>query len=603
MDNLKIKQFYVNAIVLAIVSIILFLTVACSTQNNTEDPIGKAAETAHLSIRNNSYNVEEKYEVEKFEVMVPVGEGISLKTNIIKPVGEGPWPTAFTRGPYPQQEPIFNALGEEYAKRGMAYVYQYCRGKGGSDGIYVANVDERADGKASIDWLASQNWVKNIGMHGHSYMALTTWLLSDILPEKVQALHVQSYGIYRNLSVSHSGMVAIDNICGWALQNCTDKYSYDLYLQSGKYLPNIKVDEDIWKTHVDGYSDWVNHPNFTDPYWDRGVWGDLKNAIPKINVPTAIAVGYYDHHFEGTIAAWDALSSEEKNKCHMIIGPWDHPFSNASAWKGSDNLSYNKDTDTFDWLYSNLVLCKVPSTGIDAYVIGSGDWIHMDGTSQNSNNVMKLYMTNQNANIDGKAYSLSRENPPSLSSLSYDYDPSNPKMTEGGECMLTSPLAGSRELSDPGYRDDVLSFVTDPFEKDYTISGAIKADLFVESDCEDTAFTFTVSEIDQNGVAHNIRNGLLTLGYRNNRYLPPVYNYKPNEVVELTIESLPIMWNVAAGNRIRIDISSSDYPEFSSHTNTVGNWAEQTSYKLAHQKICLGKNQASALIIPLLKNE
>ena len=589
------------AITAFVVTLLTLLTIGCTSQNSQEDMIKKTAETARQSIRNNSYDVTEKYEVEKFEEMVPVASGVSLKTMVIKPVGEGPWPTAFTRGPYPQQEPIFDALGEEYAKRGMAYVYQYCRGKGGSQGTYIANVDERADGKASIDWLANQPWVKNIGMHGHSYMALTTWLVSDILPEKVAALHVQSYGIYRNLSVSHSGMVAIDNICGWALQNCTDKYDYDLYLKSGQYLPNIKVDENLWGTKVDGYADWVNHPNFTDPYWDQGVWGDLKNAIPKINIPTAIAVGYYDHHFEGTTAAWDALSNTEKSKCHMIIGPWDHPFTNAVAWKGGENLSYNKDTDTFNWFYSNLVLGKVPQTGVDEYVIGKGEWRHQDSVLPRADNTMTLYMTNQNAYFDSKSYTLTAEKPTTQNSLDYIYDPSNPKMTEGGECMLTSPLAGSREISGPGYRDDILSFATDPMQEDCTLAGSLKANLFVSSNCEDTAFTFTVSEIDEEGVSHNIRNGLLTLAYRNNRYAPPVNNYKPGEVVELVIESLPIMWNITAGNRIRIDISSSDYPEFSSHTNTVGNWAEQTSYKVATQKIFVGGNSSSALVLPILK--
>ncbi len=104
-------------------------------------------------------------------------DGVKLRTVVYKPVGDGPWPTAFTRGPYPNQEETKNTLGEEYAKRGMAYVYQYCRGKGGSEGEYVANVDERADGIASLNWLNDQDWVKSIGMHGHSYLALTTWIV------------------------------------------------------------------------------------------------------------------------------------------------------------------------------------------------------------------------------------------------------------------------------------------------------------------------------------------------------------------------------------------------------------------------------------------
>ena len=151
MKNFVVKKSVFAVIALGLISLILLLAVGCSSQNSTEDAIKKAAEAARQSIRNNSYNVPESYEVEKSVVMVPVANGVSLKTIIVKPVGDGPWPTAFTRGPYPQQEPIFDALGEEYARRGMAYVYQYCRGKGGSEGTYVANVDERADGKASID--------------------------------------------------------------------------------------------------------------------------------------------------------------------------------------------------------------------------------------------------------------------------------------------------------------------------------------------------------------------------------------------------------------------------------------------------------------------
>ncbi len=101
-------------------------------------------------------------------------------------------------------------------------------------------------------------------------------------------------------------------------------------------------------------------------------------------------------------------------------------------------------------------------------------------------------------------------------------------------------------------------------------------------------------------MAHNIRNGLLTLAYRNNRYAPAVNDYKPGTVVEMEIESLPIVWTVSAGNRIRIDISSSNFPEFSNHTNTVGNWAEQTEYKVANQTIYVGGTHASSVTLPTL---
>ena len=104
--------------------------------------------------------------------------------------------------------------------------------------------------------------------------------------------------------------------------------------------------------------------------------------------------------------------------------------------------------------------------------------------------------------------------------------------------------------------------------------------------------------MDADGTAHNIRNGLLTLAYRNDRYAQAVYDYVPGQVVEMEIESLPIVWTVSAGNRIRIDISSSDFPEFSNHTNTVGNWAEQTETKIANQTIYIGGEYPSSVTLP-----
>ena len=553
------------------------------------------------TIRANDYDVKESYEFERTEVMVPMEDGVKLQTIIYRPVGEGPWPTAFTRGPYPNNESLYSTLGEEYAKRGFAYVYQFCRGKGGSEGEYVANVDERRDGIASLNWLNEQDWVESIGMHGHSYLALTTWIVGDALPDKVKALHAQCYGVLRNLSVSHSGMVAADNIIAWTMQNCTDVYDYDFYLESAQYLPGIKADDDLWGGNVEGYDDWINHPDFTDPYWDEGCWGDLKNAIPNIDVPVAIFGGYYDHHYEGTIEAWNMLSEETRAKSHMVLGPWNHSFGFATSWKGGENYTYDKDTDTFNWFYSILVNDEVPATGVDAYVVGEDEWVHLDSFPMESDGELTYYLTTDPTESDGTAYHLASEPAAEADSVTYAYDPTDPKLTEGGECLLTTgELRGSNELSPAGYRDDVISFISDPVAENTTLAGNLVADLFVSTDVEDTAFTYTISEVDANGVAHNIRNGLLTLAYRNDRYAPAVYDYVPGEVVEMKIESLPIVWTVSAGNRIRIDISSSNFPEFTSHTNTVGNWAEQTETKIANQTIHMGGDYPSSVTLPTL---
>ena len=141
----------------ALAALALALAAGCS--NNTAAPGIDDNVLAGMrnSIRANAYGVEPSHKYERYEVMVPMDDGVRLRTIVYKPEGDDPWPAAFTRGPYPHQEPIKDALGEEYASRDFAYVYQYCRGKGGSEGEYVANVDERADGIASLNWLNSQD--------------------------------------------------------------------------------------------------------------------------------------------------------------------------------------------------------------------------------------------------------------------------------------------------------------------------------------------------------------------------------------------------------------------------------------------------------------
>jgi hypothetical protein len=126
----------------------------------------------------------------------------------------------------------------------------------------------------------------------------------------------------------------------------------------------------------------------------------------------------------------------------------------------------------------------------------------------------------------------------------------------------------------------------------------VKIVLDVSSDCDDTAFTYKISEVFANGDTYNIRTGITSLGFRN-KPLGDRQSYTPGEQVELTIESLPIMWQLQPGSRIRVDISSSDFPQYSVHSNYAGVWSAQDKTRIAHQTLFLNGN--SRIEIPLLK--
>ncbi|MCF0142216.1 MAG: CocE/NonD family hydrolase, partial [Parasporobacterium sp.] len=170
-----------------------------------------------------------------------------------------------------------------------------------------------------------------------------------------------------------------------------------------------------------------------------------------------------------------------------------------------------------------------------------------------------------------------------------------PVPSKGTESMLHfMKLVGSQIQPECDYRPDVLSFVSDEIKEPMTIAGSIKVHLWVTSDCEDTAFTAKVMEILPDGRAVNIRSSITSIAADN-----PDLNYVPGEPVSVTVDMWDIAWELHAGGRLRIDISSSDFPQYSVHTNYKGVWALQDKARTAHQTILCGGDHPSWVEIPV----
>ena len=132
-------------------------------------------------------------------------------------------------------------------------------------------------------------------------------------------------------------------------------------------------------------------------------------------------------------------------------------------------------------------------------------------------------------------------------------------------------------------REDVLSFVSDPFADNLTLAGTIVVDLSVSSSAPDTAFTAKLIEVFPDGREINIRDAITSLAYRNNATDP--LSYEPHSRIAISIDSWPIEWQLTKGSRIRLDISSSDFPKFHAHRNRAGPWAAQDGMDVATQTV------------------
>ena len=558
------------------------------------------------------YSVEPTYNYTYSEQMVEGGEGYKLFTRIYLPEGEGPWPVVMTRTPYAFGGTTGDnvRIGQEYAKRGLGYVMQYCRGKGGSEGFYKPNEFERADGLALVNWLADQTWCKSIGIFGASYVAFTGWIIADQLPDKVKGLYLAHYGVDRFISLYKDGLFREDIMTGWAIDNAGEPIKKPFrdpegpYYKEYRYMPQVNMDVDMLGAELPWYRDWITNTNYNDPYWNQGYWSELKAIPSKIKVPVTVVAGLYDHHMEGTILGYERLNEDTKKQSRLILGSWNHSFQITPVQHNPQHATEVViDQDQFDWLYSVVALGVVPSGEVKVYFIEEDKWETLNEWPIKTDNVETYYFTkNPDPELSG-AMVLSKEKQKQSDRITYVYDPQNPVISNGGETLFNSnSKRGSKLQMEPGYRDDVISFVSPVMEKDLVLAGKIKVVLNVNTDADDTGFAFTVSEVMPDGKAYNIRNGITTLAYRNN----PLGNrqtYTPGEIVELTIETLPVTWNVKAGNRIRVDVTSSNFPEYAIHSNYAGVWSLQTKTRTANQNIYIGGKYKSSVSFPNISLE
>lgn len=526
------------------------------------------------------------------ERMLPMRDGICLKTVIWLPEHgdrEEAFPTILVRSCYPQQEPILRIRAEEYAKRGFGFVYQWCRGTGGSQGEWEPNVNERNDGLDTVSWLAQHPFVKNIGYWGDSYLALTGWCMADAVPDKVKTMCLGVYGVDRHTSAYKDGLFRMDVLTSWARENAGRAIAADNE-SSYLYRPQNQVDEKLWGVRLDWYRDWISNPERSADYWNQGFWGMLKEIPSRVKIPILIREGWYDHHLGSSLVSYESLSAEAKAHSVLQIGPWNHSYMPVIPEEDTSRLMDDSAAAPMEWFYDILVKGQAPKGMRREYVIGEDRWIEKREAAEPSEKSFYLW---KNGTLE--------EKPGENGQRTYYYDPENPVRSHGAEALLAN-MAENGSLLQPGpdYREDVLSFVSGELEEKLLVQGSIRVRLFVSSDAEDTAFTAKVMEVFPDGRTVNVRGSITTLAFRGGS--GHRQEYVPGQIVEVRIQMWDIAWCFRKGSRIRVDISSSDFPQYAVHSNYPGLWSDQERTKKARQTVYMGLQHPSAVILPVHNN-
>jgi putative CocE/NonD family hydrolase len=566
-----------------------------SHTSDTNEMIEKFVEHVRKQFNDSSYPVEYE-DFECYEEMLPLRDGVRLRTIYYFPKTDQreSFPTIVQRSCYPDMDRMMRVNAEELAKRGFGFVYQYCRGVGGSEGVWRPNDNDRNDGQDFMNYLNSLEKVECMGYQGASYLAFTGWVMADILPDKVKSLYLTVYGTDRHTSAYKDGLFRHDILTAWAMGNAGREISADL-MESCKYRPHIEVDKALWGGELDWYRNWITNTSRTDPYWNEGFWHMLSQIPKRMNLPVYIGEGWYDHHLGSAIKSYINLSDESKAHSVLEIGPWNHSGMPCITGHTHKNAEGSTTLKTLDWFTKTLKKKELPEPKIRCYVIGADEWREWSSYPFKPDHEEYFYLSDKLI-ADG-AYSL-EASPAASGQISYLYDPNDPVISHGSESLFaTQSGIGSLKQPQYGFRDDVISFVSEPFNEEKDIIGIIKAKIFVSTDAEDTAFTMKVMEVFPYGSAYNIRNGITTLAYRNGS--PERISYTPNSIEEITIDSWDIAWRMQKGSRLRIDISSSNFPEYAVHSNYPGVWSKQDKTKTAKQTIYVGQDHPSCVILPI----
>ena len=549
------------------------------------------------------------------EKMLPADDGVRLRTEFWLPARPCPAPVIVIRCCYPAQQELLNLKAEAFVKRGFGFIVQWCRGTGGSEGSWVPNVYDRADGLNLMQYLQEDDRVESMAYWGDSYLAFTGWVMADAVPPKMKTMYLGVYGCDRYTSAYQAGLFRQDILTGWAMSNAGRPVDAD-YMESAAYRPQVEVDEALWGGKLSWYRDWITNTDRASEYWNQGFWKMLRDIPGKIQIPIYVKDGWYDHHLGSALVTYELLS--EKARAHSVLrlGPWNHGYMNALEHQSTENLEDDSASSPALWFDRILRKKDYPSESVETYMIGADRWdtagsypipvrktgkIYLDAAGDARKAASEGFGTNEKAAGSLIPEGQNKDTDRQTAFAEFTYDPLDPVPSYGAESLFTTfQNVGSKVQPEVGYRKDVLSFISAPFDKAAEMNGRINVRLYVASDAEDTAFTTKLMEVFPDGKAVNIRGMITTLAYRNGAVQRG--DYHPGQIEEINLTMWDVAWKIQAGSRLRLDISSSDFPQYAVHGNVTGPWslvrAEDT--RIAHQTICTGSKYPSVVELPLV---
>ena len=538
-------------------------------------------------------------------VALAASDGVMLVADIYKPETPEPAPTILLRVPFTKT--FKNDLGVEvvgrfWASRGYIVVVQGTRGRFKSGGTNYPLIHERQDGLDTLHWLAQQSWFDGrLGMWGGSAFGYTQWVLADQSEPGPMALMIQIASTDFHGMFYPGGAFSLESALFWAARSrgAKDRDPSMAELERGfQGFPLIQAD-DRGPGNTNYFKDWASHPQ-RDAYW-KAIDGE--NRARTLKAPVLLMAGWYDPFLPSQLHDYKTIKSEAQAGVaagtRLIIGPWSHADAVRFA-DGSTAGSYRRAslTPSLPWFDHQLLGRSVdPSLAapVKIYVMGKNVWRDEQEWPLARTRYETFYLSSHGHANSVRGDGMLTSKPPALGEGaerpdSFVYDPRRPVPSRGG--AMLGPRAGTYDQEQVEQRSDVLVYSTEPLAQDTEITGPIGVVLYVTTNAPSTDFTAKLVDVFPDGKAYNVSDGILRRNY------PPQMSASRPE--EITIDLWPTSMLFRSGHRLRLEISSSDYPRFDRNPNTGGNIATETHPQQATQQVIHDSAAVSRIILPMI---
>ena len=587
------------------------------------------------------------------KVMMPMRDGVRLATDIYRPKGNGNYPIIFSRTPY-----NFNSWGDgeqktrtakrafDYVKKGYAYVVQNERGRYFSEGEWDILGVPLTDGYDAFEWMKNQSWSNGkIGTLGCSSTAEWQMAVSALDHPSHAAMVPQGFGagVGRVGAINEQGnwyRGGVEQMLffSWLYGVEHDKFKpripngatqedliriarfYDLAPENpkvdmAKALNHLPI-QDILK-NINGKHEIFDKmirrkPN--DPDWFKGgIYHDDKD----IATPSFWFASWYDVSITPNISLFNHARNNSKDAFirdnqYLVIAPTLHcAFTRATENTivgersvGDARLNYDEQiTKWFDlWLKGASNDFKETTPRIQYYTMGSNQWQSAETWPPENTELITYYLnSNGNANSRFGDGILSTRKAKKDTPDQFTYDPMTPVPSYGGNvcCTGNAVKGGAWNQQDMEARNDILVYTTEVLDHDTEVSGFINSKLYVSSDVKDTDVTIKLVDVYPDGSAFNLDETIQRVRYREG-YEKEVFMEQGN-VYEVNLTPLSTSNMFKKGHRIRIEISSSNFPRFARNLNTGGNNYDEKIGVTANNTIHHSAKYPSQIQIPIVK--